>query len=277
MFPAKSDASDGRARAVLQDLRRNLQALGRERASSADPGESDHDKSAGREPDSPGGSAFLAGGLPERRRPAGGLISRLDRRAAEQPGGRQAVRQDSVWQEAAVGCRHPWEIRARRSPTEERPDGAWDAERACWAQSRNWPAPVLPGPPEAGARRIHAKKPPATAGADRKESDLAWGPAVRDGLESEYREARRVFPQRAQPARKRAADARARIEEVEEEQAPPELRELRVVQSPLRVRAWEPTARAMASRELRLRAPGRLPFPSKRSGATHWIPLSAGA
>jgi hypothetical protein len=189
----KSDASDGRARASHPDhwglpLGKDLD---RAHASSADPDESDHDKSAGRERDSRGASAFRGEALPASLHWAGESISRLSPGAAEQSGAQPAVRQDSVWLADAAGYHRPWELPAESSPTEARPDEAWDgAEPAYWESFPHPPARAGPDVPEEAWRAEVRTTCPARADADRKEFDQAWGPAEKAGPESEFRAGR---------------------------------------------------------------------------------------
>jgi hypothetical protein len=136
-----SDASDGHAHAGHRGRRGlllgNLRDLDRAHASSADRDESDHDKSAGREPDLRGASAFPDEALPASLHRAGVSVSRLSPGAAEQSGAQPAAQQDSVWLADAAGYHRPrensWENPAGWSPTEEQRAEAWDGGApACW-------------------------------------------------------------------------------------------------------------------------------------------------
>jgi hypothetical protein len=241
----------------------------------AGPDESDHDRSAGRERDSRGASAFRAGAIPEQQLPVAVLVSRLDQDAAEQSDARPAVPQDSVSQEAAEDYRRPWELRARWSPTEEPRAAAWGGP-ACWESIPHRIASA-PGDVPAKVRREsrHVFQTPATAGGDRKESALVWGPAEKAGPESECHAAPREARSDVQwHFLKPAADAAGPLGE------PEQLRESRglVAEPPPPVHAWEPQAHAMPQRKelLRRDAQPRFPFPPIPRHAIRSIRRSAG-
>jgi len=84
---------------------------------------------------------------------------------------------------------------ARWSPREEqRAEERDGAAPACWERSPDWKPAHVPARIRLRVRREaagpllrarHVCQTLAEAGADRKESDLAGGPAAQDGLESE--------------------------------------------------------------------------------------------
>jgi len=212
---------------------------------------------------------------------------------------RLAVRQDSALQEAATGCRHPWERPAQWSLPEKRPDEARDAVRACWERLVPAPGDALMEvrvevQQEAGIPillSVHVLQIQAKADADRKESVLAWEPVEQAVPGSECRGARpealRDVLERApfvrRHFRKRAGDAGARIEEAEEEQAPCEPRVQRAAGPPLPVHAWPPSAGAMIQWKpaIRVLPALRLPATSCRairpSQAIRSLPRPSGA
>jgi hypothetical protein len=213
-----------------------------------------------------------------RPRLAGGLISRPSPDAEEQSAAQPAVRPDSVSPEAAAGFRHPSELPAPWSPLEEPRAGASDAGvPACWERPvlRKH---VLQVQPRAVASReqphVKYELRSATAGADRKVSDLAWEPVERAVPESEFRAARQEAQEASPLARMPVAGAagpRARLAARRSESPG-----LAARPRPL-LRAWGWKARATA------RATGQpQPYvqpvrPTLRSPAIRSIPRSAGA
>jgi len=255
----------------------------------AGPDESDHDKSAGPEPDSRGASAFRDGALQEQ---ADALISQPDPGAVEQWGARPAVLQDSVLREAEADCRRPWELPAQSSRSAERRDGARDEPASAYWEHRAQPRAARLREP-LHEKFVLPEKGQAAAGVVRKVSGPAWGPAARDGPELECRAARPGVPwgvprRGLQRVRGRvlrhflkpAAAAAGPNEELEEEeqQHPCEPRGPQVVEVPLKVRAWEPPARATPRKTVRLRrvlAP--IPSPPLQGAAIRSVLPSAGA
>jgi hypothetical protein len=114
-----------------------------------------------------------------------------------------------------------------------------DAEApACWGRFPEWPASGVRAAKAPAAPRGELglpEKRSAAAGADRKESDLAWGPAERAGPESEYRVAQ---PAGQTVVRQPGAAAAAPIEQVQMEQPPREPHAALPAEPRQLVRAW---------------------------------------
>jgi hypothetical protein len=215
-------------------------------------------------------SASQAEALRERAHQADELVSRLNPDAAEQSDAQPAVRQDSVSRGAAEGSLRPWVLPARWSRPEERRAGERDgAAPACWEPFRDRLGEGARAAKALAARRDEGGLPGkrwAEAGADRKESDRAWGPAEKAGREWEYPAAQ---PAGQKVVRQPEAAAAGRIEERVEERPRQELRGGEQGEPPLPVRAAELQKDVTVRRPggIRLGAQARFPFPSIWRGA----------